>query len=303
MAIPDFQTLMRPMLEFAADGKPHTMAETREALAAKFKLTEQERALLLPSGRQGVFLNRVAWARVYLQHAGLLDSPARGSLKISDLGRSALADIPERITISYLMKFPSFAEFRAPSRKQKLQSSEAVTDDESQTPEEILESAHSRLFAELAADVLTRVKECSPGFFENLVVELLLKMGYGGSREEAGKAVGASGDEGIDGVINEDRLGLDTIYLQAKRWANTVGRPDLQQFVGALHGKKASKGVFITTSKFSNEGRSYVASIEPKVILIDGELLAQLMVKFNVGVEPIVAYEVKKIDVDYFEER
>ena len=302
MPIPDFQTLMRPLLEFASDGKQHSLLEARQALADKFKLTEEDRKALLPSGRQAVFVNRVAWAKVYLSHAGFLDSPERGHFRISDRGRKALQEAPDRITINYLQKFPEFAEFRSATKKEKPTPLEVTADEEGQTPEEILETAHLRLRTDLASELLSRVKKSSPQFFEQLVVELLLKMGYGGSREEAGEAVGTSGDEGIDGLINEDRLGLDTIYLQAKRWDGTVGRPEIQKFVGALHGKRAKKGVFITTGTFSAESREYVRNIEPKVVLIDGRQLAEFMIDFNVGVDSVISYDVKKIVSDYFDE-
>jgi restriction system protein len=302
VAIPDFQTLMRPVLEFAVDGKLHSLGEAREALGARFRLTDEEKKSLLPSGRQTVFVNRVAWAKVYLDHAGLLETPQRGQFKISDRGRKALKEAPERITISYLMKFPEFADFRSTPKKQKTNPAQTVTEEEGQTPEEMLESAQQRLHTDLAAELVNRVKKCSPQFFERLVVELLLKMGYGGSREEAGEAIGGGGDEGIDGLINEDRLGLDTIYLQAKRWEATVGRPEIQKFVGALHGKRAKKGVFITTSSFSAEALDYVRNIDAKVVLIDGQQLATYMIDFNVGVDPVATYEVKKLVSDYFED-
>jgi len=289
-------------LEFAADGKLHSLGEARESLAKKFKLTDEEKNTMLPSGRQTVFVNRVAWAKVYLDHAGLLETPQRGQFRISDRGRTALKDVPERITINYLLRFPEFAEFRATPRRQKAKPQATLTEEEGQTPEEMLESAQLRLRTDLAAEVLSRIKKCSPQFFERLVVELLLKMGYGGSREEAGEAIGASGDEGIDGLINEDRLGLDTIYLQAKRWEGTVGRPEIHKFVGALHGKRAKKGVFITTSTFSSEALDYVKNIDPKVILIDGRQLAAFMIDFNVGVDLVASYDVKKLQSDYFDE-
>ncbi len=302
MAIPDFQTIMRPLLEVASDGKQHSNRDAREALARTFKLTEDEKNALLPSGRQGIFVNRVAWAKAYLQQAGLLDTPQRGHFKITERGRQALNDVPDRITIGFLQRFPEFAEFRSPTRKPKAPQLEPNTEEEERTPEETLEAAHLRLHADLAAELLSRVKRSSPRFFEHLVVELLLKMGYGGSREEAGEAVGAAGDEGIDGVISEDRLGLDTIYLQAKRWEGTVGRPEIQKFVGALHGKRAKKGVFITTGSFSADARDYVKNIEPKVVLIDGRQLAELMIDFNVGVDSVISYQVKRITSDYFDE-
>jgi restriction system protein len=302
MAIPDFQTLMRPLLELASDGKLHSLAEAREVLGNKFKLTDQEQMLLLPSGRQAVFVNRVAWAKVYLDHAGLLETPLRGQFKISERGRKSLKQAPERITINYLLQFPEFVEFRSGSKRQKKVLPNAVNEDEGQTPEEMLESAEARLHTDLASEILGRVKKCTPQFFERLVVELLLKMGYGGSREEAGEAIGASGDEGIDGLINEDRLGLDTIYLQAKRWEGTVGRPEIHKFVGALHGKRARKGVFITTGTYSAEALLYVKNIDSKVVLIDGKQLAAFMIDFNVGVDSIATYQVKRLLSDYFEE-
>jgi restriction system protein len=302
LAIPDFQTLMRPLLELAGDGKQHSLREAREALAERFKLSDEEKRALLPSGRQAVLVNRIAWARVYLQHAGLLESPQRGHFKITEKGRKALKDAPERITINYLLKFPEFADFRSTPKKQKATPPETPAEDEGQTPEEMLESAQLRLRTDLSSELITRVKNCSPQFFERLVVELLLKMGYGGSREEAGEAIGAAGDEGIDGLISEDRLGLDTIYLQAKRWEGTVGRPEIQKFVGALHGKRAKKGVFITTGSFSIEALEYVRNIEPKVVLIDGKQLATYMIDFNVGVDLVASYELKKVQSDYFEE-
>jgi restriction system protein len=286
----------------ASDGKQHSNREAREILARTFKLSDEEKNALLPSGRQGVFLNRVAWAKAYLQQAALLETPQRGHFRITDRGREALKDAPERITISFLQKFPEFVEFRSPTKKPKASQIDPNMEEDDRTPEETLEAAHLRLRADLAAELLSRVKTSSSRFFEHLVVELLLKMGYGGSRAEAGEAVGAAGDEGIDGVISEDRLGLDTIYLQAKRWQGTVGRPEIHKFVCALHGKRAKKGVFITTGSFSADAREYVANIESKIVLIDGQQLADFMIDFNVGVDPVISYEVKKIASDYFDE-
>lgn len=270
VSIPDFQTLMRPLLEMASDEKEYSMREAREKLAAKFKLTEDEQKVLLPSGRQSLFVNRVAWAKIYLQRAGLLNSTQRGFFRISKRGLDVLQDGRDRITVHYLEKFPEFVDFRSTPRKKKEPPTPGRGDDDGQTPEEVLETTHLRLRSDLSSELVNRVRKCSPQFFEQLVVELLLKMGYGGSREEAGEAIGAAGDEGIDGVINEDRLGLDSIYLQAKRWEGTVGRPEIQKFVGALQGKRAKKGVFITTGSFSGEANDYVKNIEAKVVLIDG---------------------------------
>lgn len=292
--------LTLPLLEFASDGNEHPMSEAREALAEQFQLTDAEKAELLPSGRQAVFANRVAWAKVYLQRAVLLDSPRRGCFRINERGRGVLRDPPERITVKYLERFPEFVAFRSMSKKNGVEPGAVET--EGETPEETLESAYQRLRGEMAAELLQRVKSCSPQFFERLVVEVLLKVGYGGSRREAGRAIGRAGDEGIDGIINEDRLGLDVIYLQAKKWEGTVGRPEIQKFVGALHGKRAKKGIFITTGAFSSEAVQYVANIDPKVVLIDGGHLAEIMIDFNVGVSSMVSYEIKSIDSDYFAE-
>lgn len=302
MAIPDFQTLMRPLLELASDGKVRPLREAREFLAAKFNLTDDELKTLLPSGRQQVFVNRVAWAKVYLGAAGLLESPQRGFFVISDRGRAALQKAPDRITIGFLEQYTEFRQFRSTPKKSKEVAPLSDSDEDAQTPEETLEAAYHKLRTELALELLSHVKKSSPKFFERLVVELLLRMGYGGSRKEAGEAIGTSGDEGIDGVINEDRLGLDTIYLQAKRWDGTVGRPEIHKFVGALHGKRAKKGVFITTSAFSADAEDYVEHIDPKVILIDGQQLAEYMIDVGLGVTSVSSYEVKRIDSDYFVE-
>lgn len=293
---------MLPLLEFASDGKEHSVKEAREKLAQDFRLTEEERNTLLPSGRQPVFVNRVAWAKVYLQMAGVLDSPRRGYFRISDKGREILRENPKSITVKDLERFPKFIEFRNADRKPRATAAQVDSEGEKQTPEEMLESAYQSLRTDMVTDLLGRVKNCSPQFFERLVLEVLLNMGYGGSRKEAGEAIGASGDEGIDGIINEDRLGLDVIYLQAKRWEGTVGRPEIQKFVGALQGKRAKKGIFITTSSFSAEAVDFVSKIEAKVALIDGKQLAGMMIDFNVGVTPTTAYETKRIDSDYFEE-
>jgi restriction system protein len=299
LPIPDFQTIMRPLLELASDNQEHSLAEAREKLAEYFQLSQEETKALLPSGKQPTFTNRVAWARVYLGQAGALESPKRGHFRISERGRQLLKDIPDRITIRDLERFSEFQKFRSPSKEEVHADPETP---EQQTPEEVLEDAYQKLRSNLANELLKRVKESSPLFFEQLVVELLLNMGYGGSRKEAGEAIGRAGDEGIDGIINEDRLGLDVIYIQAKKWESNVGRPEIQKFVGALHGRRAKKGVFITTSGFSSDAREYVEKIDPKVVLIDGEQLAHLMMDFNVGVTRNSTYETKKIDSDYFSE-
>ncbi|MBI5427797.1 MAG: restriction endonuclease [Nitrospinae bacterium] len=301
MAIPDCQTIMLPLLQFAGDEKEHPIREAVEALALFFKLTEEERRESLPSGRQGKFANRVRWAKVYTGMAGLLDSPKRGVVKILQRGLDVLKQNPARIDMNYLKRFPEYVE----RRKGTAENSAATAEVESikqETPIEALESGYQILRESLAQELLDKIKKCSPSFFERLVVDLLVKMGYGGSVRDAGSAIGGRGDEGIDGVIKEDRLGLDAIYLQAKRWEATVGRPEIQKFAGALQGQRAKKGVFITTSDFSKEALEFAKNIDSKIVLIDGEKLAQLMIDFNLGVSNIAVYEVKKIDSDYFEE-
>jgi restriction system protein len=299
--VPDFQSLMLPLLKLAANGQPHSLAEAREALASEFKLTQAERDELLPSGNQSKFANRVAWAKSYLQQAGLFFSPKRGHFQLTDRGAAVLKNPPGRIDIKFLEQYPEFVEFRTPKQGDTEHAPTPAPAD-TETPEEAFEAAHQKMTASLASEVLTRVKAASPEFFERLVVELLLKMGYGGSRADAGQAVGKAGDEGIDGIISEDRLGLDIVYLQAKKWDATVGRPEIQKFVGALHGKRARKGVFISTGSFSADAVAYVEHIDPKVVLIDGRRLAQLMIDFEVGVSTARTYSVKRVDSDYFEE-
>lgn len=299
MPIPKFQEITLPMLRLAADGQVWSLADAREELARHFQLTEEDLEELLPSGRQARFANRVAWAKVYLERGGLLSSPKRAHFQITDRGKEVLQNPPEEISIKFLSQYPEFQEFRSRSSK----STQDESDDESSdTPEEILDSAYLTIRKNLASDVLERVKSCTPRFFEHLVVDLLLKMGYGRAGGGTGERVGQSGDEGIDGIISEDRLGLEMVYLQAKRWEGTVGRPEIQKFVGALHGKRARKGVFITTGSFSADAAAYVQTIDPKVALVDGEQLAEYMVDFGLGVSLARAYEVKRIDTDYFEE-
>lgn len=302
MAVPDFQSLMLPLLKFSADGEEHAMQEARDGLAEIMGLSQEDLEKRLPSGRQATFANRVAWAKVYLTQAGVLESPKRGKFYISDRGRKILAEGPERIDIKYLERFEEFQQFRQASNKNRTEKVTHTGDDEtsSTTPEETLEQAYQQLRDEVANELLHLIKRNTPDFFEKLVVYLIVSMGYGGSVKEAGKATRKTADEGIDGVIKEDRLGLDAIYLQAKRWEAVVGRPEIQKFVGALHGQRAKKGVFITTSRFSKEALDYVGQIEPKVVLIDGSDLVQLMIDHGVGVSSAAVYEVKKVDTDFF---
>lgn len=299
MAIPKFQEITLPMLKLAADGEVWSLADAREELAKHFQLTEEELEELLPSGRQARFANRVAWAKVYLERGGLLSSPKRAHFQITERGREVLQDPPDEVSIKFLSQYPEFQEFR--SRSSNNTEGESV-DENSDTPEETLESAYLTIRKNLASEVLERVKSCTPRFFEHLVVDLLLKMGYGRAGGGSGQRVGQAGDEGIDGIISEDRLGLEMVYLQAKRWEGTVGRPEIQKFVGALHGKRARKGVFITTGSFSADAAAYVQTIDPKVALIDGKQLADYMIDFGLGVSLARAYDVKRIDTDYFEE-
>lgn len=304
MAIPDYQTLMLPVLKLASDGKEHKFSQAVEELANEFSLTTEERNELLPSGSQAVFNNRVGWARSYLKQAGLLVSPKRGFFSITEKGMELLAKNPTQIDSSVLEQYPEFVEFKNRKKDKSEIGLEPVSTFESEstlTPEDALASAYNKLRLSLESEILCAVKEASPSFFERLVIDLLVKMGYGGNRQDAGKALGKSGDGGIDGIINEDRLGLDVIYIQAKRWEGVVGRPEIQKFAGALQGQRAKKGVFITTSSFSKEAREYVSVIESKIILIDGEHLAKLMAEHNVGVSTVGQYEVKKLDSDYFD--
>jgi restriction system protein len=303
MTIPDFQTIMLPFLQLASDGEEHSIHEVVESLAGLFKVTEEEQSILLPSGQQPIFYNRVGWARTYLKKAKLLEDPRRGYFRITSRGREVLQSNPDRIDMKYLRKFPEYIEFRE-SAREAAETSQVEEVLGVLTPEEALEEAYQKIREDLVDDVLKAVKKTSPGFFEKLVVELLVKMGYGGSRRNAARAVGGSGDEGIDGIIDEDRLGLDTIYIQAKKWKedSPVGRPEIQKFVGALQGQKAKKGIFITTTRFTEDAKTYALNIDTKVVLIDGIRLANLMIDYNIGVSERTLYEIKSLDSDYFGE-
>ena len=301
--IPDYQSIMLPLLEFISDGKEYKMRYVTDELAIKLGVTQEEQKELLPSGVAPVFYNRTAWAKTYLKKAGLIDCPKQGIVVISKRGLDVLKNKPSSINVKFLKQFSEFVEFQSSKREDEI---EAETSDEqsTQTPEELLETAYQKIRKSLASELINKVVELSPTFFEKLVVELLVKMGYGSSIKDAGKAMGKSGDEGIDGTIKEDKLGLDIIYIQAKRWktGNVVGRPELQKFVGALAGQGAKKGIFITTSNFTKEAIEYTPRNETKIVLIDGHQLAQLMIDYNLGCTPQQTYEVKKIDSDYFDE-
>lgn len=298
MTVPDFQSIMLPLLKIAEDGQEHSGHESLEKLAKHFELTDIELNELLPSGKQTKFYNRIGWARTYLIKSKLLEIPRRSYFSITQRGKDVLKSNPSRIDMNYLKRFPEYIEFKEKENdKEDKKKNEIIKEN---TPEENLELSYQEIRDNLALDVLENVMGCSPAFFERLVVELLVEMGYGGSRREAARAVGQTGDEGIDGIIDEDKLGLDTIYIQAKKWANSVGRPEIQKFVGALAGKRARKGIFITTSSFSSEAIKYVTEIDSKVILIDGKKLAGLMIDYNVGVTEVTSYKLKRIDSDYF---
>lgn len=299
MTIPDYQSLMLPILNLAADEKEHSLQEATQTLAKQFDLTEIELAELLPSGRKTRFYDRVGWAVTYLRKAGLLTASGRGRFQISQRGLDVLKQFPKQINVEFLNQFDEFVEFRERRDKdnEKVPTPREV---DAQTPEEAIEAAYQSLRQTLAEEVLQTIKGCSPAFFERLVIDVLVKMGYGGTRKEAGKAIGKSGDGGIDGIINEDRLGLDVIYIQAKKWDNPVGRPEIQKFAGALQGQRAKKGIFITTSGFTTEAKEFASKIDSKITLIDGETLSQLMIDYNVGVNSIANYELKRIDSDYF---
>ncbi|OKH13446.1 restriction endonuclease [[Limnothrix rosea] IAM M-220] len=299
MAIPDYQTLMLPLLQYLGDGNEHSLRETIEYLAEKFELNSTEKQELLPSGKQPRFDNRVGWSGTHLKKSGLVRYPRRGYYQITQKGIQVLKEKPNKITSKFLRKFPEYLEFVAPESSHTISKSHQVND-VANTPEEILEEGFRQIQQELATDILDRVKSCSPEFFENLVIDVLLAMGYGGSRKEAGQVVGKSGDGGIDGIIKEDRLGLDVIYIQAKRWDGNVGRPEIQKFVGALQGQRARKGIFITTSNFTKEAIDYSQTIDSKIILINGKTLVQLMIDSDVGLYTAEVYKIKKIDSDYF---
>jgi restriction system protein len=311
MAVPDYQSLMFPVLADLGDGRERPLRDVRDTVAAKLGLTAEELALLVPSGRQTLFANRANWAHIYLKEAGLLRTVRRGVYQITDAGRESLRSCGGEIDIAYLKQFPAFLEFMARSNasqgtnasaKNSNEGSAAI-EQETLTPDEQAREGYRRARSGVAAELLERMQRVSPAFFEQLVVDLLVAMDYGGSHMDAAASVtGGSGDGGIDGVIKEDKLGLESIYVQAKRWkeTSTVGRPDIQQFAGALQGKKARKGVFITTSSFTKEAKDYANAVQASIVLIDGPQLAELMLDHGVGVSVQETIKLFKIDEDYF---
>lgn len=298
MPVPDFQTLMLPLLRIASDGRDHELPALRARLAGEFALSQEDLDEKLPSGRQSTFHNRVGWAQTFLVKAGLLERPRRGAVRITGPGRALLAENPPRIDMKLLERYESYRQFRETKRERPAADLEPQAAN-GLTPEEMMEHGYRELRAAVTGDLLGHVRSASPAFFEQLVVDLLLKLGYGGALGE-GETLGRSGDGGVDGVIREDKLGLDVIYVQAKRWDTSVGRPVVQAFVGSLEGHKARKGVLITTSTFSSDARAYVQNIEKRVVLIDGGQLAQLMVDTGLGVNPLASYTVWRIDSDFF---
>ena len=309
MTIPDYQTLMLPVLELAAQGETR-VPDIEEQLANEFGLTPDERNQLLPSGRQRVLHNRVHWAKFYMGKAGLITSPRRGRFVATEAGRSLLASNPKRIDVERLLEFPSFKEFYRGEQTNSIDLEVTpngiapASSPPSTTPVEQIELAYAAMQSALRTDVLQRILANSPTFFEGVIVDLLLAMGYGGSRRSAAAQLGRTGDGGVDGVISEDRLGLDRVYVQAKRYAegSTVGRPDVQAFVGSLVGLGATKGVFVTTSTFSTQAIEFVKHLSQRVILIDGQRLADLMIEHNVGVRVSRSIDFKRVDEDFFSE-
>ncbi|NLR80199.1 restriction endonuclease [Chitinophaga eiseniae] len=305
MMIPDFQTIMLPLLQILSDGNEYLLRDVINKICDQFHLTEEEKIELLPSGNQPIIDNRVGWARTYLKKAQLLENPRRGVLRINQAGRELLESKPSRIDVKFLKTLPGFKEWHESSSSKDdgiTPVIEKVENETGKTPEELLEYSFVSIKEQLASELLEKIKSCPFSFFEVLVIDLLIKMGYGGSKREAGQVMGKSGDGGIDGLIKEDKLGLDTIYVQAKRWENTVPIHHVRDFAGSLLSKKAKKGIFITTSNYPASAKEFVSSIEPKVALIDGKELTELMIEYNIGVASKKMYEVKRLDTDYFEE-
>ncbi len=309
--IPDYQTLMRPVLVCAAVGETR-IGDAVEQLANKVGLTLDERAELLPSGKQSRFANRVNWAKAYLAKAGLVENTRRGYFRITPRGQAALADTAATINNAYLDQFREFQDFKSkvneadgdtavvsPAETSAPFSSPAGTE----TPDEALRKAHAAITGALAAELLDRVRKATPAFFERLIVELLLAMGYGGTSEEAGRALGQSGDDGVDGVIDQDPLGVDQIFVQAKRYAegNNIGAGAIRDFYGALSLKKAHKGIFVTTSAFSQPAVDTARGLGSRIVLIDGLQLSRLLIRYNVGCRDEDVLHLKKVDEDFFE--
>lgn len=296
MAIPDFQSLMRPVLEVHADGDPHSAGEVRDRVAEAFGVTEDERKVMLPSGGQPLYSNRVAWAVTHLAQAALLERPARGITQITARGRQVLQEYPDRIDMGVLARFPEYGEFRRRTRERKGKGGGNGPGGPREAISDLIDESHSAV----AADLLSRVIKQPPEFLEQLVLKLLASMGYGGL-ETPTEHLGGPGDRGLDGLIRLDKLGLDVVYVQAKRYTDRhVGRPEIQAFVGALHGAQASRGVFITTSRFSPEAMDYAERVNARLVLIDGPELANLMIEHNRGVVVEETFTLKQVDENFF---
>ena len=302
MAVPDFQSMMLPLLEAIADGAEHPNSAVYELVARQMNVSAEDMQLMHSGGEQTVFYNRVAWGKTYLKKAGLIQSPKRGTIQITESGRTVLTNKPARISIRFLKQFGGVVLRKPSTADEDAQLEESVSESSVATPEELIEAGCQSLRDELVLEIIEQVKRCSPQFFERLVVKLLVAMGYGGSLEDAGQVLGRSGDGGIDGIIKEDKLGLDVLCIQAKRWEGTVGRPVVQAFAGSMEGFKARKGVLITTSTFSKDAEDYITRIERKIVLVDGQRMAELMIAHNVGVTITRAYEIKRLDSDFFTE-
>lgn len=304
MIIPDFQSFFYPFLKLSSDKNEHSLKDVRDYMTDYFSLTEEDKSEKVPSGTQTKFDNRIYWTKSYFIKAKLIEATKRAHFKITELGMQFLEKYKKNISIKNLKEIEEFREFSTGSKEESIKNEKDEPAIDDKTPLETLEDAYLFIQNQLAHDLLEKVKSNTWQFFEDLVIELMVKMGYGGSKNLARKQIQRTNDEGIDGVINEDKLGLDVIYLQAKRWTknNSIGRPEIQKFVGALHGKRAKKGVFITTGHFAKNAYEYVRTIDPKVILIDGETLSNLMIENNLGTTTIEAYHIRKLDLDYFEE-
>jgi restriction system protein len=301
MPIPDYQSIMLPLLQCVADEQIHKFRELIKLLAQKFKLTEEDRRELLPSGKQPLFDNRVGWANTYLKKAGLLQSEKRGFVQITNLGLEVLNSNPEKINAAFLRQYDSFNEFVGTNGKDSVDTIEQTEASDNQTPKERFEEAYLQINSLLIGQLSDQLAKIDPYKFEELVLDLLQAIGYGGNRSEAAQVTKKSADGGIDGIINEDRLGLDKIYIQAKRYNNTVPVKEVRDFAGAMLAHNARKGVFITTSDFPASAKDFAEKIDRTLILIDGKRLAELMIEYNIGISPKETFVYKEVDSDYFE--
>ena len=300
MSIPTYDQFLLPLLRLVADGIEHLFSDITETLADQFRLTEEDKMTLLPSGSQTVLKNRIGWAKTYLTKALMLDAPRRGAMKITSRGLEVLANNPPALDKPFLLRYPEFQQFQARTKTASAIPDTAEEQGDSRTPIESIEAAMDEIRSKLASDLIEKVKSCSPQFFERLVVDVLVRMGYGGNFADAAQAVGRTGDCGIDGIIKEDPLGLDRIYVQAKRWEKSVGSPEIFGFIGALQKQHAKKGVFITSSEFTKSAFEAAEGLDTKIVLIDGKRLAEIMMDYDVGCSLVRSYDVKRVDPDYF---